>query len=139
MPSVPAAASLFGRGRALKAHSDLSAAEIVRNALDIAGDICIYTNHDILVLELPGGRGDDATEPMDVVEAPPTSDASTEDAPAEAPWIDELTPRQIVEELDKYIVGQDDAKKAVADRSPQSVAPTAGRPTNSATRSCPTT
>ncbi|MFW6200029.1 MAG: ATP-dependent protease ATPase subunit HslU [Gemmatimonadota bacterium] len=29
-------------------------------------------------------------------------------------WLDELTPRQIVEELDKYIVGQNDAKKAVA-------------------------
>jgi ATP-dependent HslUV protease ATP-binding subunit HslU len=29
-------------------------------------------------------------------------------------WLDELTPRQIVAELDKYIVGQDDAKKAVA-------------------------
>jgi ATP-dependent HslUV protease ATP-binding subunit HslU len=35
--------------------------------------------------------------------------------PAEEPlWLDELTPRQIVAELDKYIVGQDDAKKAVA-------------------------
>ncbi|MGH7475381.1 MAG: ATP-dependent protease ATPase subunit HslU [Longimicrobiales bacterium] len=29
-------------------------------------------------------------------------------------WLDELTPRQIVGELDKYIVGQDAAKKAVA-------------------------
>lgn len=29
-------------------------------------------------------------------------------------WLDELTPTQIVSELDKYIVGQDDAKKAVA-------------------------
>lgn len=29
-------------------------------------------------------------------------------------WRDELTPRDIVGELDKYIVGQDDAKKAVA-------------------------
>ena len=29
-------------------------------------------------------------------------------------WLDELTPHQIVAELDKYIVGQDDAKKAVA-------------------------
>ena len=29
-------------------------------------------------------------------------------------WLDELTPRQIAGELDKYIVGQDDAKKAVA-------------------------
>ncbi|MDH5758849.1 MAG: ATP-dependent protease ATPase subunit HslU [Gemmatimonadota bacterium] len=30
------------------------------------------------------------------------------------PWLDELTPRQIVAELDKYIIGQDEAKKAVA-------------------------
>jgi ATP-dependent HslUV protease ATP-binding subunit HslU len=30
------------------------------------------------------------------------------------PWLDEMTPRQIVAELDKYIVGQADAKKAVA-------------------------
>ncbi len=30
------------------------------------------------------------------------------------PWLDELTPRQIVVELDKYIVGQEAAKKAVA-------------------------
>jgi ATP-dependent HslUV protease ATP-binding subunit HslU len=29
-------------------------------------------------------------------------------------WLDELTPRQIVAELDSYIVGQDAAKKAVA-------------------------
>lgn len=30
------------------------------------------------------------------------------------PSLDELTPRQIVEELDQYIIGQDDAKKNVA-------------------------
>jgi ATP-dependent HslUV protease ATP-binding subunit HslU len=35
-------------------------------------------------------------------------------APPEAPLTDELTPRQIVAELDKYIVGQDAAKRAVA-------------------------
>jgi ATP-dependent HslUV protease ATP-binding subunit HslU len=38
-------------------------------------------------------------------------------AAAEAPadeWLEELTPRQIVAELDKYIVGQNDAKRAVA-------------------------
>jgi len=36
----------------LKAHSDLSAPEIVRRALEIAGEICIYTNQQITVLEL---------------------------------------------------------------------------------------
>jgi len=38
--------------RALKQHSDLSAPDIARNALEIAGDICIYTNREITVLEL---------------------------------------------------------------------------------------
>ncbi len=32
----------------------------------------------------------------------------------DAPLLDELTPREIVAELDKYVVGQADAKKAVA-------------------------
>jgi ATP-dependent HslUV protease ATP-binding subunit HslU len=32
----------------------------------------------------------------------------------EEPVLDELTPREIVRELDKYVVGQDDAKRAVA-------------------------
>jgi ATP-dependent HslUV protease subunit HslV len=41
--------------RALRAHTDLSASEIVREALTIAGEICIYTNTDITVLELDGG------------------------------------------------------------------------------------
>ena len=39
--------------RALLAHSELTAPEIVKRALEIAGDICIYTNqqHTIEVLE----------------------------------------------------------------------------------------
>ena len=32
----------------------------------------------------------------------------------ERPLLDELTPREIVRELDKYVIGQADAKKAVA-------------------------
>lgn len=38
--------------RALVAHSSLSAAEIVRNALGVAADIDIYTNSNIVVEEL---------------------------------------------------------------------------------------
>jgi ATP-dependent HslUV protease subunit HslV len=34
-------------------HSDLTAAEIVRTALEIAAEIDIYTNDNILVEELP--------------------------------------------------------------------------------------
>jgi len=38
--------------RALVAHSELSAAEIVRAALEIAGNLCIYSNTQIIVEEL---------------------------------------------------------------------------------------
>lgn len=38
--------------RALKEHSTLDAQTIVRRSLEIAGDICIYSNQDIVVLEL---------------------------------------------------------------------------------------
>jgi ATP-dependent HslUV protease subunit HslV len=38
--------------RALKEHADLDAPGIVRRCLEIAADICIYTNRNITVLEL---------------------------------------------------------------------------------------
>jgi ATP-dependent HslUV protease subunit HslV len=38
--------------RALLAHTELSAGQIVRNALEIAADLCIYTNRNIAVEEL---------------------------------------------------------------------------------------
>ncbi len=38
--------------RGLKEHSDLQAPEIVRKSLEIAADICVYTNRNITVLEL---------------------------------------------------------------------------------------
>jgi ATP-dependent HslUV protease subunit HslV len=38
--------------RALLTHSNLSAGEIVRAALEIAGDICVYSNRNITVEEL---------------------------------------------------------------------------------------
>src|SRR5205807_4030418 len=38
--------------RALADHSDLSAADIVKRALEIAADLCIYTNRNIAVEEL---------------------------------------------------------------------------------------
>jgi ATP-dependent HslUV protease subunit HslV len=38
--------------KALMAHSTLSAPEIARKSLEIAGDICIYTNRNIDVVEV---------------------------------------------------------------------------------------
>src|SRR5207245_8880530 len=58
------------------------------------------------------------------VSHPPEPPPTSTDAPAAAgagvaaeetlPWLEELPPRKIVAELDRYIVGQDEAKKAVA-------------------------
>ncbi len=62
----------------------------------------------------------DSLLPEDVaVESPPASSDSNPEGGetgdnAPGGWLDELTPRQIVAELDKYIVGQEAAKKAVA-------------------------
>jgi ATP-dependent HslUV protease subunit HslV len=43
--------------RALKQHSDLDAKTIVQRALEISGAICIYSNQDIVVLELGADQG----------------------------------------------------------------------------------
>ena len=57
-PTEPAAAIGSGgpyalaAARALLAHSSLDAQHIVRTALEIAGDLCIYTNRNLIVEEL---------------------------------------------------------------------------------------
>ncbi len=47
--------------RSLKAHTQLAARDIARISLEIAADICIYTNRNILTLEL-GNEADGGTE-----------------------------------------------------------------------------
>ena len=42
--------------RALLENTSLSAEEIVRKGLNIAGDICIYTNHHLTIETLEGNR-----------------------------------------------------------------------------------
>jgi ATP-dependent HslUV protease subunit HslV len=42
--------------RALIASTDLDAREIVQRALDIAADICVFTNRNITILELPAAK-----------------------------------------------------------------------------------
>src|SRR5512135_1215491 len=51
-----------------------------------------------------------APPPSDHV--PPAAPPSGEEEPM--PWLEELPPKRIVAELDRYIVGQDEAKKSVA-------------------------
>ena len=55
-----------------------------------------------------------AKTPASPPEPPPTSTPSAAAAPETLPWLEEMPPRKIVAELDRYIVGQEAAKKAVA-------------------------
>ena len=58
---------------------------------------------------LPDGAGPDLHE-----DAPPHGESSSSVAGGQKTDFFELTPRQVVTELDRYIIGQDDAKRAVA-------------------------
>ncbi|NNK63138.1 MAG: hypothetical protein HKO98_07970, partial [Gemmatimonadetes bacterium] len=49
--------------RALLRSSTLLAGEIVAESLRIAADICIYTNHDITVLDLNDSTGTEVSDP----------------------------------------------------------------------------
>src|SRR5688572_14479350 len=49
---------------------------------------------------------------LDMTDTAVTTEPVSESPPP--PWLEEMPPRQIVSELDRYIVGQDAAKKAVA-------------------------
>lgn len=42
--------------KALLANTDLTASEIVRTSLEIAADICVFTNRNIVIEELPANK-----------------------------------------------------------------------------------
>ena len=54
------------------------------------------------------------TTPPAPASAPPAAPAQSPSGDEAPHWLDQLTPREVVAELDKYIIGQSDAKKAVA-------------------------
>jgi ATP-dependent HslUV protease subunit HslV len=51
--------------RALRRRTDLPAADICRESLQIAGEICIYTNTNLTVLELGTGGGEPHADKAD--------------------------------------------------------------------------
>ena len=87
--------------RALLDCTELGAHEIAEHALGIAADICVYTNRELTIEEL-GTAGE--------LTAPAGAPRRTHEQETMTP----MTPREIVHELDKHIVGQSDAKRAVA-------------------------
>ena len=50
--AIAAKGDFIAAARALLVNTDLPPKEIVQRALEIAGDICVYTNRNITVLEL---------------------------------------------------------------------------------------
>ena len=104
----------------------MSAREIAVKSLKIAGQICIYTNDQMTIEEL---KSETAGEPIasTVRRTFQRFVATICDkeyrimaiflpgaAEDQALALDEMTPREIVAELDKYVVGQHAAKRAVA-------------------------
>ena len=75
----------------------------------IAGDLCIYTNQQH-VIEVAGVRARPVTSAGAVAQRARTPQHSTRSVSPMSP----MTPQEIVHELDKHIVGQDAAKRAVA-------------------------
>ena len=70
--------------------TDQTAEAIARKAMAIAADICVYTNSNVTLESLDFGRREH-----------PMPD-------------DDFSPREIVSELDRFIIGQTEAKRAVA-------------------------
>src|SRR6202795_735043 len=85
---------------ALARHTELSARKIAEEAMKIAGKMCIYTNDAVTIEEL-------YNQTFMAIYLPSSAEE-------EQLALDELTPREIVVELDKHVIGQKDAKRAVA-------------------------
>ena len=117
--------------RALLRHTRLSAREIALESVKIASEMCIYTNGDIIVEELKPGKTRPAPQLKPVSRlnscgagrepAVHRWSGAGKESPAvrkrhakAARGLDEMSPSEIVAELDRYVVGQQEAKKAVA-------------------------
>jgi len=61
--------------RALKDIDGLDAAAVARKAMDVAADMCVYTNHNFIIEELPHAA--ETTKPPAEVEKNEEPDANT--------------------------------------------------------------
>ena len=81
--------------------TELKAEEVAKKAIQVAADICVFTNHNIKVEK-------NLMEKSNVKTFPKKTEEKNQN------HIDSLSPREIVSELDRYVVGQNKAKRAVA-------------------------
>ena len=109
-PSARAAATRWPRRARCSAQSELRPREIVRQSpRDRRRHLHLHQHQH------HGARAvDGRAYPLHAVRPLPAPADPPRERPNRPPWLEDLTPRQIVAELDRYIVGQDEAKKAVA-------------------------
>ena len=83
-------------------ETDMKAEDIARKSIKVASDICVFTNNNVTVEKFNMAPTNKVTNLKVVKKDKETSKVSA------------LSPREIVSELDRYVIGQKDAKKAVA-------------------------
>ena len=81
-------------------ETDMKAEDIAKKALKVASEICVFTNNNISMENL-------MSKSKNKFETCKGSKNNSSKVSA-------LSPREIVSELDRYVIGQKDAKKAVA-------------------------
>ena len=82
--------------------TNLSAEEVATKAIKVASDICVFTNDKIKIEK-------NLMEKSNVTNLIPKDKKKDNNS-----YVSSLSPREIVSELDRYVVGQNKAKRAVA-------------------------
>ncbi|PRD36194.1 UNVERIFIED_CONTAM: hslU [Trichonephila clavipes] len=105
--------------RALIDTKGISIEEIAKKAMKIAGDICVYTNHNPITLSEGRPCSSDTYDEKNDLYKDTKSGFDSNDSDIQVNdstqvLLDDLPPQKIVKELDRFIIGQDDAKRAVA-------------------------
>ena len=117
------------RARPACAHSTLDAArDRARGPQDRRRDLHLHEPADHVL-----------TEELSPEQPPGRPSGTSPTGRGRSPLADELTPREIVAELDRYIVGQNDGQARRGHRAAQPLAPPAACAETCATRSCPRT
>ncbi|GFR16829.1 ATP-dependent protease ATPase subunit HslU [Trichonephila clavata] len=105
--------------RALIDIKGISIEEIAKKAMKIAADICVYTNHNPITLSEGRSCSSDTYDEKNDLYKDTKSGFDSNDSDVQVNnstqvLLDDLPPQKIVKELDRFIIGQDDAKRAVA-------------------------
>ncbi|GFQ76511.1 ATP-dependent protease ATPase subunit HslU [Trichonephila clavata] len=105
--------------RALIDIKGISIEEIAKKAMKIAADICVYTNHNPITLSEGRSCSSDTYDEKndlykDTKSGFDSNDSDVQVNDSSQVLLDDLPPQKIVKELDRFIIGQDDAKRAVA-------------------------